>query len=110
MKKNTGADSSLTFSNGTATIPRAPGYWRVDVDTLRNNTLTYTDTLHEQMATGVTTEYREKTITGIPFFVFYVSDTVGKYEFLPDYNARYSVLAGDSYMSEAADILYDTAP
>ena len=39
-----------------------------------------------------------------------MSESVGKYNFLPDYNARYTVLAGDSYLDEASDILYDTTP
>lgn len=39
-----------------------------------------------------------------------MNDVVGKYNFLPDYSARYTVLAGDSYLKEGSQILYDTTP
>ena len=32
------------------------------------------------------------------------------WKFGADYNARYSVLAGDSYLREGEDILYDVTP
>lgn len=49
------------------------------------------------MLSGATLTYNDEvgshTINGIPFYVMYVAEEVGKYEFLPDYNARYTVLA-----------------
>jgi hypothetical protein len=51
-----------------------------------------------------------KTIKWISYYNIYVNDVVGKYNFLPDYNARYTVLAWDSYIREWSQILYDTTP
>ncbi len=58
----------------------------------------------------MTTQSVTKTLQGISFYNLYVHDVVGKYSFLPDYNARYTVLAGDSYLKEGSQILYDTTP
>lgn len=78
---------------------------------LENNTLPpYDDIINTQTSTGVTTTSVPKTIKGIPFFNLYVNDTVGNYKFLSDYNARYTVLAGDSFLREGSQMLYDTAP
>ncbi len=33
-----------------------------------------------------------------------------KFDFLPDYNARYTVLAGGQFLREGEDILYDSDP
>ena len=51
-----------------------------------------------------------QTIEGISYYSLYVNDTVGKYSFLPDYNARYTVLAGDAFIDEGSQILYETDP
>lgn len=101
----------IIFSSGVLSLPRVSGYARIRVPALSDNTISYTEYINEQTDTGlITTTGSTKIIRGIPFFVLYVSESVGKYEFLPDYNARYTVLAGDSYMDEASDILYDTTP
>ena len=54
----------------------------VEVPALRENTITYTDT------TG------EHTITGISFYVAWVESLADGFDFVEDYNARYTVLAG----------------
>lgn len=110
LKKNQDAPSTIPFVTGKASVPRSSGYWRIDVPAILANTITYTDTENTQTATGVTTQNVTKTLQGISFYNLYVNDIVGKYSFLPDYNARYTVLAGDSYLKEGAQILYDTAP
>ena len=98
IQKNGTSIASPGFQNGVLSIPRRSGFFRVDAPTLLSHTLKYKD------------ETGEKTISGIPFYVAYIKDLVGKYRFLPDYNARYTILAGDSYLDEASSILYDTMP
>ncbi len=113
VKKNTDPAQNISFTSGKFTInPKSPWYWRVDVPTLSNIVLSYRDSENSQnLTTGeVTTTEREYTMGGIPFYVIHVREEVGKYDFLPDYNARYTVLAGDSYLREWEDILYDTLP
>jgi hypothetical protein len=110
LKKNQDPPGALSFINGTASFPRSSGYWRVDVPSIEANTLTYTDAENTQTSTQVTTTNITKTIKGIPYYNLYVNDIVGKYNFLPDYNARYTVLAGDTYLKEGSQILYDTTP
>lgn len=61
-------------------------------------------------AGGVQTNTGTKTITGIPYFQLYVPDVGRMYSFRPDYNARYTVLAGDAYLSEASQLLYEITP
>ena len=100
LKKNQDAPANLNFTAGTLSFPRSSGYWRIDVPGIEANTLTYTDIENTQTPTGVTTTPVTKVIKGISYYNLYVADTVGKYGFLPDYNARYTVLAGDSYLKE----------
>jgi hypothetical protein len=51
LKKNQDAPVALSFVNGKASFPRSSGYWRVDVPSIENNTITYTDTENTQTPT-----------------------------------------------------------
>jgi hypothetical protein len=108
LTKNQDPPFAISFVDGIVSLPRSSGYWRVDVPSIEDNTLTYADSESIQTSTGVTTVEKEKTIRGIWFYNLYVQDKVGKFNFLPDYSARYTVLAWDSYLEEGAQILYDT--
>ena len=70
----------------------------VEVPALSNNVLTYTD------AEG------DHSIRGIPHYVAWVSSLPERFDFTEDYNARYTVLAGGSFLRESEDILYNTTP
>ncbi len=74
------------------------GYYSVDVPGLRDFAISYTD------STGI------HRITGIDRYTAYVEGPHEQIEFAPDYNARYTVLAGDSHLREGEDILYNTTP
>ena len=49
-------------------------------------------------------------IYGIDLYTAHISGNAEKIDFAPDYNARYTVLAGGSYLREGEDILYNTTP
>jgi hypothetical protein len=98
LSRNAEAATSITFTEGVARIPRTGGYYTMRVPELEDNTIVLTDT------NGV------YTIQGIPYAVLYVPNQSNQYEFLPDYNARYTVLAGDAFLREGEDILYDVIP
>jgi hypothetical protein len=100
--------STITFIDGTYTTERSPGYWRVDVPALKNAILHYEDHETTTNAQGVSVTKEQKTFTGISMYQLFVPDEWRKYNFLPDYNARYTILAWDSYLSEASQILYET--
>ena len=110
LKKNQDPPTSITFVNGKSSLPRSSGYWRVDVPAILANVINYTDIENIQTATWVISQNVTKTLQWISFYNLYVNDVVGKYTFLPDYNARYTVLAGDSFLKEGSQILYDTTP
>ena len=74
------------------------GYYLIDVPTLSSNSISYTDA-------GST-----HSIFGIPKYAAYITLDAGVTDFAPDYNARYTVLAGDSFLREGEDILYNTTP
>jgi hypothetical protein len=82
LKNDSFAPQNINFVGGKLSIPRSPGYWRVEVPALSNNTLTYIDNINTQTSTGITTTSVSKTIKGIPFFNLYVNDSVGNYQFL----------------------------
>jgi hypothetical protein len=108
MKYNLTDVGSIAFTDGVYSMPRTPWYWRVDVSTIASTTISYTDTETIQNPDGtVSTTEVPKTISGIPFYQVYVPDVTTKFSFLPDYNARYTVLAGESYLKEGSQILYD---
>ncbi|MBP9779728.1 hypothetical protein KBD33_03855 [Candidatus Gracilibacteria bacterium] len=89
---------SFSFSNGIYSRPKTPGYYTLNVASLATSVISYTDD------SGIHTS------VGIPFYATYIADNAKKFDFLPDYNARYSVLYGDSYLREGEDILFDTSP
>jgi len=47
---------------------------------------------------------------GISRYVARVSSLAQRFNFLEDYNARYTVLAGGTFLRESEDILYNTTP
>jgi hypothetical protein len=89
---------SFSFSNWIYSLHKDPWYYTLNVASLATSVISYTDD------SGVHTS------VGIPFYATYIADKVQKFDFLPDYNARYSVLYGDSYLREWEDILFDTSP
>jgi hypothetical protein len=93
FKKNQDTPALLSFVNGRFSFPRSSGYWRIDIPSIESNTITYSDVENTQTSTGVISANISKTIKGISYYNIYVNDVVGKYNFLPDYNARYTVLA-----------------
>lgn len=115
LQYNTDNMGAIHFENGRLTRPRQSGYWVVNVPDIESNSLTYTDTSSVQTVTdtttsAVTTPLETKVIRWIPFYHLYVQDVPVRFSFLPDYNARYTVLAGESYLREGSQILYDTLP
>jgi len=46
----------------------------------------------------------------MPRYVAFIASSREKFSFLPDYNARYTVLAGSAFLREGEQILYDTLP
>lgn len=48
LKKNQDPPTTVAFVDGKTSIPRSPGYWRVDVPAILANTITYTDTENTQ--------------------------------------------------------------
>jgi hypothetical protein len=109
LKFNQDPPFAMSFTSGKYTMPRQAWYWKVEVPSIKLNTITYVDNdtgSTSTTATGTVT----KTITGISFYQLFVPDEWRKYGFRPDYNARYTVLAGDSFLSEWSQILYETAP
>jgi hypothetical protein len=109
IKHNQDATSAISFTSGKYIMPRVAWYWKVNVPSIKLNTITYED--NDTGTTSTTATWSvTKTITGIPFYQLFVPDTGRSYGFRPDYNARYTVLAWDAYLSEASQILYETAP
>lgn len=70
----------------------------VDIPTLKENIITYTDD------TG------SHSVAGLEKYAAYINPDRGQIDFAPDYNARYTVLAGGSFLREGEDILYNTTP
>ena len=96
--RNSEPTRAITFATGSYRTPLRSGYYTVDVPGLSASQISYTD------------EAGEHTIGGISRYVVYIADDRGKMEFAPDYNARYTVLAGGEFLREGEDILYNTTP
>ncbi len=90
------------FQNGIYKKTLKWWYYSLTVPLLKNNKLEYKD----KDAAGVVTI---KFATGSDRYEAYISGKQQTIEFAPDYNARYTVLAGGSFLREAEDILYDVA-
>lgn len=89
---------NIEFSGGLLQVEKTTGYMMVRVPELRNHTLTYSD------AAGT------YTMRGIPDYIVKVASLSQRFDFTEDYNARYTVLAGGSFLRESEDILYNTTP
>lgn len=81
LEKDGSNRPAISFNNGIATLPREPGLYTISVPEIASHTITYRD------------ETGEKVFKGIPTHTRLVDATVGRYNFLPDYNALYTVLA-----------------
>ncbi len=88
----------VNFVNGIYSSPRKTGYYTIRARELENNTLTYADKLGSY------------TLTGVSYASLYVPPTDVDFSFLPDYNARYTIFSGDSYLRQSENILYDVSP
>lgn len=98
IARDAGAPQAITFEWGKYTIPLQGWYYTVNVPELKNNSINYTD------------ESGNHSIQGIDRYVAYIVGKKEKINFAPDYNSRYTVLAGWSYLREWEDILYNTTP
>lgn len=63
-------------------MPARSGYYIVKVPSLASSVITYTE------SDGT------HTIAGIPHYATYIDGVSQGFDFLPDYNARYTILAG----------------
>lgn len=88
LTRNTDIPRSVAFANGVLTEPRVTGYYTLRAPDIADNTLTYTD------PSGT------YTLTGIEHATLYVPPDDTDFSFLGDYNARYTVLAGGSFLEE----------
>lgn len=79
-------------------FPRQSGYFTARVPDIEKSSLSYTD------IDGV------HTVFGISVAPIFVPPVAQKFTFRPDYNARYTVFAGESFLREGESILYDTLP
>lgn len=82
IKRNNDTPVAAVFSSGTYTLPARSGYYTVRVPDIESSTISYTD------SAGV------HTVNGIPYYATYITGTREQFDFLPDYNARYTVLTG----------------
>lgn len=88
--------SEIDFANGRYIAPKRAGYYVVEVPELEKNKITYEEA-------GKTHEIPAITKYAVQIF----SETV-EYDFRNDFNARYTVLAGGTFLREGEDILYHT--
>lgn len=98
ITRDTDPPRAIVFSSGMYSEARTPGYYTLRSDALSKNTISYSD------ARG------SYTLTGISFATLYVPPTGSDFSFLPDYNARYTILAGESFLRQGEQILYDVTP
>ncbi len=95
---NNGTPQPIQFSAGKFQIPLVWGQYTLQVPWIKINSIVYTD------------EVGPHTIWGIDTYTVYLSSLPEKIDFAPDYNARYTILAGWSFLREWEDILYNTTP
>lgn len=81
VKRNNETPSAVIFESGEYKTPKRSGYYIVHVPDLLSSKLTYEDSLGEHE------------IFGVPYYATYLAGTREQFDFLPDYNARYTVLA-----------------
>lgn len=98
IKRNNDSQMIITFVNGEYKTPRRSGYYTVKVPELEGFTIRYTDADWEHE------------IKGIPYYATYIEWAREQFDFLPDYNARYTILSWGDFLREGEDILYNTTP
>ena len=98
IKRNADNPIEVNFSNGQYQMLRKTGYYIVTIPGLAENALHYSD------ASG------EYSIPGIPQYATYITNVEKKFDFYPDYNARYTILAGGNFLREGEDILFHSKP
>jgi hypothetical protein len=100
---NNTASRPIVFSQWEYTIPLQWWEYNLTVPGIKNNSISYI----EKDATG---KDIVQSIYGIDIYTAYISGNQETIDFAPDYNARYTVLAGGSFLREGEDILYNTTP
>ncbi len=89
--------TSIAFTQWILSVPKTAGYMLVTVPALSENTLTYSDSLWSH------------TIRWIPKYIAWVRSLPDRFNFVEDYNARYTILAWWAFLRESEDILYNTS-
>ncbi len=117
LKYNGENETAITFENGIYQVPRRSWYYQVRVPELENVSIEIAEAsgvcwpLPENPTQEQIDQKESCRVSGIPMYSMYVPSTSQtKFDFLPDYNARYTILAGDSFLREWEDILYDSDP
>ena len=95
ITRNTELPQSIIFTNGVYSMPIQGGHYTVDVPAIKNYSISYTDA------------YGPHVVPGVDQYVVYIVGKDEKINFAPDYNARYTVFAGGSFLKEGEDVLYN---
>ncbi len=98
ISRNSESPSSIVFTQWVYSVPARSWYYLIKVPALSNNSVSYTD------SDGV------HSIPWIPHYATYIDGLSEGFDFPPDYNARYTVLGGGSFLREGEDILFNTHP
>lgn len=98
IAKNAENPFEIKFENGEYIIPEQSGYYVVEIPEIEKNKIQYQEN-------GQTFE-----ILPITKYAVQIFTNDAKYNFADDYNARYTVLAGGSFLREGEDILYNADP
>lgn len=89
---------NIVFSGWIYRTEKDAWYMFLNVPWLLDSTITYTD------------EAWVHTMRGIPKYTAWIKALTQRFNFLEDYNARYTVLAWGTFLRESEDILYNTTP
>lgn len=81
ITRDTDPSVPVNFTNGIYSDLRKTGYYTIKAPSLEKNTFSYSDTSGTY------------TLTGISYASLYVPPAEDSFSFLPDYNARYTILA-----------------
>ncbi len=98
LRINTETLQNVSLSAWVLKVPKKWWYYTLTVPSLESSEIYYTD------ASG------NHSVKWIPYYAHYVVGIRESFDFLPDYNARYTVLYGESYLREWEDILYNSDP
>lgn len=93
---NAESPQEVTFENGKYTRAKTSGYYMMEVPDLQNNNIIYEEA------------GKEYVIEAIARYAVQIFTNDAQYQFANDYNARYTVLAGGSFLREAEDIIFHT--